>query len=312
MPPAPVTARAGRHARPRPRRRPGRNRPRTAAGPPHAGRQRGPRRPGRAQTVAGLTVLGLLALLAAFPRLVTSADPARCLLADSLGRPSRAHPFGFDVQGCDYLALTVYGTRTSLTLALLVIAGTTLVALVVGSVAGFVGGRTDVLLSRLTDVWSGVPLILGGVIVLSGTAERGIPQLALVLVVFGWPPMVRVLRASVLEVKEQEYVVAARALGARPLRLLRRHVLPNAVRPLIVFASAYAGVVIAAEATLTFAGAGLERPGASWGLQLALAQSRVAEAPHLLVFPGVFVVLAVAGCVLLGEGLRAATSTGGR
>lgn len=270
------------------------------------------RRPGRVQLLLGAGVLGLLALLAAFPRLVTSADPQRCTLADSLQRPSRAHPFGVDVQGCDYLAQTVYGTRTSLLLAAIVIVATTLVALVVGALAGFVGGRTDVLLSRLTDVWSGIPLVLGGVIVLSGTAERGIPQLALVLVVFGWPPMVRVLRASVMAVREQEYVLAARALGAGPVRLLVRHVLPNAVRPLVVFASAYAGVVIAAEATLTYAGAGLERPTESWGLQLFLAQDRVAQAPHLLVFPALFVVLAVAGCVLVGEGLRLRTSTTGR
>jgi oligopeptide transport system permease protein len=261
--------------------------------------------PGRSQRLLGLLLLGTLALLAAFPRLVTSADPTDCDLSRSLDRPSRAHPFGADVQGCDYLVQTVLGARTSLTLSLLVIVGTTVIALVLGSVAGYVGGRTDVVVTRAADVWSGIPLILGGVIVLSGTDTRGVLQVALVLVVFGWPPMVRVLRASVLDARGQDFVLAARALGASPLRLLVRHVLPNALRPLAVFASAYAGVVIAAEATLTFVGAGLQQPTESWGLQLFRAQDRVAEAPHLLVFPGLFVVLAVAGCVLLGEGLRA-------
>jgi ABC-type dipeptide/oligopeptide/nickel transport system permease subunit len=257
-------------------------------------------------------VLGALSLLALFPGWLATADPADCSLSRSLGGPAPDALFGFDEQGCDYFAQTLYGTRTSFTLALVVILGTTLIALVIGSVAGFVGGRVDVLLSRLTDVWSGIPLLLGGIIVLTGTDSRGLLQVAAVLIVFGWPPMVRVLRASVREIRERDYVTAARALGARPARILLRHVLPNALRPLIIFASAYAGVIIAAEATLTFAGAGLARPTQSWGLQLFVAQDRIGTHPHLLIFPGAFVVLTVTGFVLLGEGLRRQTSLTGR
>ena len=251
----------------------------------------------------------MLVLMALLPSAFASADPRDCRLARSLQPPSRSHPFGFDLQGCDYLAQTVHGTRTSLGLAVLVILGTTLIALVVGSLAGYVGGRTDAVLSRVTDVWSGIPLLLGGVVVLSGTDRRGVLQVAVVLVLFGWPPMVRVLRASVREVSALDHVVAARALGARPTRLLLRHVLPNAARPLVVFASAYAGVVVAAEATLTFAGVGLGRPTESWGIQLQLAQERIGQAPHLLV-PGAFVVLTVASFVLLGEALRSSPGRG--
>jgi ABC-type dipeptide/oligopeptide/nickel transport system permease subunit len=255
-------------------------------------------------------LLLLLTLLALFPSAFSPADPEDCRLSRSLREPTRSHPFGFDLQGCDYLAQTVHGTRTSLALSVLVIVGTALIALVVGSLAGYLGGRTDAVLSRLTDVWSGIPLILGGVIVLSGTDRRGVVQVALVLVVFGWPPMVRVLRASVMEVSAQEYVTAARALGARPARVLLRHVLPNASRPMLVFASAYAGVIVAAEATLTFAGVGLARPTESWGIQLYLAQERIGHAPHLLVFPGSFVVLTVVAFVLLGEALRTRSGAG--
>jgi ABC-type dipeptide/oligopeptide/nickel transport system permease subunit len=259
---------------------------------------------GKGRLITASLLLGVLGLIALVPSLFTDADPRACRLSESLLPPSADHPFGFDLQGCDYLAKTVYGARTSLGITVLVVLGTTLVALVLGALAGFVGGRTDTVVTRLADVWSGIPLILGGVLVLSGTDDRGPLQVALVLILFGWPAMVRVLRASVLEVRERDFVTAARALGARPGRVLFRHVLPHSLRPLIVSASAYAGFIVAAEATLTFAGVGLGRPTESWGIQLFEAQARVAVAPHLLVFPASFLVAAVVGFVLLGEALR--------
>jgi oligopeptide transport system permease protein len=271
---------------------------------PAPGARRAGRWQGRGQLITAGLLLAPLVVMAMFPSLFTDADPRSCDLGRSLERPSGAHLFGFDLQGCDYLAKTVYGTRTSLGITVLVVLATTLVALVLGGLAGFLGGRTDTVLSRLTDVWSGIPLLLGGLLVLSGTDDRGPLQVALVLTVFGWPAMVRVLRASVLETRERDFVTAARALGARPVRVLLRHVLPHSVRPLIVSASAYAGLIVAAEATLTFAGVGLGRPTESWGIQLFEAQARVAVAPHLLVFPAAFLVTAVIGFVLLGEALR--------
>jgi oligopeptide transport system permease protein len=270
------------------------------------GRSRG-RWQGRGQLVTAAVVLGALTLMALFPGLFTGVDPRDCDLADSLRPPSSGHPFGFDLQGCDYYARTIHGTRTSMGITLAVVLGTTLIALVVGALAGYVGGRLDTLLTRITDVWSGIPLILGGVILLSGTDDRGPLQVSLVLILFGWPALVRVLRASVLDNKQRDFVTAARALGARPSRLLLRHVLPHSVRPLIVSASAYAGFIVAAEATLTFAGVGLGRPTHSWGIQLFEAQTTLARAPHLL-FPASFVVAAVVGFVLLGEALRRSPS----
>jgi oligopeptide transport system permease protein len=259
---------------------------------------------GKGRLIAAALILGVLGLMALFPALFTSADPRECLLSRSLLPPSAEHPFGVDLQGCDYLAKTVHGTRTSLGITVLVVIGTTCIALVLGALAGYVGGRLDTVLTRLTDVWSGIPLILGGVVVLSGTDERGPLQVALVLILFGWPAMVRVLRASVLEARQRDFVTAARALGARPSRLLLRHVLPHSLRPLIISASAFAGFIVAAEATLTFAGVGLRRPTESWGIQLFEAQARVAVAPHLLIFPALFLVVAVVGFVLFGEALR--------
>ena len=256
-----------------------------------------------AQGPVAVVLLGVVGLLAVAPWLVTRTDPQECLLARSLDPPSWAAPFGFDLQGCDLLAQTLYGARTSLGVTVAATLLTMALAVLLGGVAGYAGGRVDTVLSRVTDVWAGIPLVLGGVVLLSGVEERGPAQLVLVLVLFGWPPMVRVLRASVAREVTADHVLAARALGAGHLRVLRRHVLPGSLRPLVVFASAYGGVVVAAEATLTFSGVGLGRPTQSWGIQLYEAQDWLARAPHLLV-PGIFVVVAVAGFVLLGEALR--------
>ncbi|MGY1710245.1 ABC transporter permease [Geodermatophilus sp. SYSU D00758] len=262
------------------------------------------RRPVNVPLLLALLLLGTLTAMALVPDAFTDADPRDCSLSNSLRPPSREHPFGFDLFGCDYAARTIHGTRTSLLLAAAVVAGTTLPAVVLGTLAGYAGGVVDALVSRVTDVWSGIPIVLGGLVLLSVTQERGLVQVVVVLTVFSWPPMVRVMRAATQQAKELDFVTAARALGVGRLRLVRRHVLPAALRPLAVFASGYAGVLISTEAILTFAGVGLQRPAQSWGIQLQQAQERVLEAPHLLVFPGLFLVAAVLGCVLLGEGLR--------
>jgi ABC-type dipeptide/oligopeptide/nickel transport system permease subunit len=256
------------------------------------------------QLITAGVLLAVLAAMAAVPGAFTDADPRECSLSRSLVPPSWENPFGFDIFGCDYTAQTIYGTRASLLLAVVVVVGAGLVALVLGTAAGYAGGWLDAVISRLTDVWSGIPLILGGIVLLSATDQRGQVQVTAVLVAFSWPPMVRVMRVSTQQVKELDYVTAARALGVGPLRLLRRHIVPNAVRPLIVFASAYAGVLISAEAILTFAGVGLQRPTQSWGILLFQAQARLIQAPHLLIFPSIFLVAAVLGFVLLGEGLQ--------
>jgi oligopeptide transport system permease protein len=280
--------------------------PPPAAGPPGGEVAPPPprrRRPDVRLVVAGV-LLAALAAVAIAPGAFTGADPEDCDLSRSLLPPSWAHPFGVDLFGCDYAAQTLYGTRSSLVIAVAVVTCTAAVALVVGTVAGAAGGAVDAVLSRLTDIWSGIPLVLGGLVLLSASDDRGVPQVIAVLVAFSWPPMVLVMRSAVRQVVVRDHVTAARALGAGPWWLVTRHVLPNAVRPLVVFASAYAGVVVAAEAILTFAGVGLARPTQSWGILLFQAQDRLAQAPHLLVFPGLFLVTAVLAFVLLGEGLR--------
>jgi oligopeptide transport system permease protein len=254
--------------------------------------------------VGSAVLIALFTVMAIAPGLFTRADPRACDLTNSLARPSAEHWFGFDLQGCDYYAKVVHGARVSMTIGIATVAGTALLAVVLGTLAGFYGGLIDTVIARLTDIWFALPTLLGAVVVLSVLGSKGLPQLTFVLVIFGWPTMTRLMRSAVLSVRDMEYVTAARALGAGDLRLMYRHILPNALAPVIVYGAIRVGIVIAAEATLSFLGLGLQLPAISWGLMIAGAQPRLLTAPHLLLFPGLFLSLTVLAFVLLGDALR--------
>jgi oligopeptide transport system permease protein len=256
------------------------------------------------------TVLTAMAAMAAVPRLFTAADPQACSLSRSLQHPQPGHPFGFDLQGCDYYARTIFGARTSLLIGLSVVVAAALIAVVLGSLAGYVGGAVDAIISAAADVWLSVPLVLGGMFFLSFLHDRGLVQVTLVLTMLAWPAMVRLQRATVLETKHAEYVTASRALGASDARLLVRHVIPNSLRPLVVYAALFTATAIAAEAILSFAGVGLQLPVISWGLMLSGIQGRLPGNPHLLI-PGAFLTAAVFGFVLLSDALRDAFEPAG-
>jgi len=254
--------------------------------------------------ISGILIV-ILALMAIWPGLFTRGDPRACNLADSLLRPSGEHWFGTDVQGCDYYARTIWGARVSITIGVLVTAASTLVAVVLGSMAGYYGGIADTVIARITDIWFAIPTILGGIVILRSIfSTRGLLQVSLVLIVLGWPTMLRLVRSAVMSVKEMDYVDAARALGVRNFRIIRRHILPNAVAPVIVYATITVGVIISAEAALSFLGVGLQLPAISWGLMISVAQNRILTAPHLLLFPGAFLSVTVFSFILMGDALR--------
>ena len=249
-------------------------------------------------------VIVLFTVMAVAPGLFARADPRACDLTHSLLRPRGGHWFGYDLQGCDYYARVIYGARVSMTIGVTTVVGTVVVAVVLGTLAGFYGGFVDTLIARVTDIWFALPTLLGAVVLLSVLGSKGLPQLTLVLIVFGWPTMTRLMRSAVLTVRDMEYVTAARALGAGDLRLMWRHILPNALAPVIVYGAIRVGIVIAAEATLSFLGLGLQVPAISWGLMIAGAQPRLLTAPHLLLFPGLFLSVTVLAFILLGDALR--------
>jgi ABC-type dipeptide/oligopeptide/nickel transport system permease subunit len=254
--------------------------------------------------ISGILIL-ILITMAIWPGLFTRIDPRDCRLENSLLRPSSEHWFGTDVQGCDYYARTIHGARVSITIGILVTVCATFIALVMGSIAGYYGGITDSIIARITDMWFAIPTILGGIVILRSIfSERGVLQVSFVLIVLGWPTMLRLVRSAVLSVKEQDYVDAARALGVRDFRIIRRHILPNSLAPVIVYATITVGVIISAEAALSFLGVGLQLPAISWGLMISVAQNRIITAPHLLLFPGLFLSVTVFSFILMGDALR--------
>jgi oligopeptide transport system permease protein len=253
------------------------------------------------------SVLGLVFLLMALvPQLFArGADPRDCSLSNSNQKPSAAHWFGFDQQGCDYLANVVYGARNSLIIGLLAVLVVLVLGVIVGAVSGFYGGVTDSVLSRLTDIFYALPLILGALVVLrSGIVGRGVVAVAIALAAFGWMTAMRLVRSQVIAVKTADYVAAARAMGASNGRILVRHILPNAVAPVLVYTTITIGVLIAAEATLTFLGVGLQRPAISWGLQIENGQSLLRTAPHLVLFPSLVLTMTVMAFIMMGDALR--------
>lgn len=243
--------------------------------------------------------------IAAFPWLWTSQDPRNCDVNLSKLKPSDAHIFGMSELGCDYYAQTIYGARPSIIIAVLATTCVVLIGGLLGTIAGFYGGWADGLLSRITDIFFGLPFLLGAVAFLALVGVQNIWAVAGVLVVLGWTTVARIMRASVLSTRNMDYVQAARALGASDLRIIGRHILPNAIAPVVVVATIALGSYVAAEATLSYLGVGLQPPAVSWGIMINGGQTWVLNGyPHLLLFPGVFLVATVLSFILLGDALR--------
>ncbi|MFH8259159.1 ABC transporter permease [Streptomyces roseolus] len=256
---------------------------------------------------AALITLLLMTAMALAPGVLTALlteGGDRCDLAHSKQGPSAGHPFGFDLQGCDYLAQVIRGTRPSLIAGLAVTAASLLIAVVLGLLCGFYGGWLDALVSRVTDVFFGLPFVLGATVILVAFPDHGLGAMILVLTALGWTTMTRIMRSQVIALADADYVRAARMLGARPARLMVRHILPNAITPVVVVAMLNVGAVISGEATLDFLGVGLQYPEVSWGLQLNAAQAFVLDHPHLLVFPALFLSATVLSFILLGDAAR--------
>ncbi len=249
-----------------------------------------------------LVPLLVMAGMAIAPNLFDLAGLRPCNLRNGLASPSLAHPFGLDLQGCDLWARTVHGTRNSFLVGFGSVAIGGLVAAVLGTAAGL--SRTaDAIVRTLVDLFLGIPVVLVGLALLTATEEPSPWHVIAVLSFFAWPLLTRVMRTEVLRVAGREYVDAARALGAGPWRVLRRHVAPNAIGSMLSIGVLSVATMITTEAVITYVGAGLQLPATSWGIVLYEAGRDLRRANHL-VLPGLFLVVAVGALVLLAEVVR--------
>jgi peptide/nickel transport system permease protein len=251
----------------------------------------------------GIVLVVFFIVCAVFAPWIAPHDPAQIDLPNRLTSPSAGHPFGTDELGRDILSRIIWGARISMFVGSSVVAGSLFLGLIVGSLAGYYGGIDRFVNIVLMNAFLSFPGIL---IAIAFVAFRGpgIFNLVLALSLGGWVSYARLVRAQVLAIREREFVEAARALGAGDLRILLRHILPNIIQPVIVQAAIGMAGAILAEATMSFLGLGVPPPTASWGSMLNDARSHLFDAPHLVLFPAVTVMLTVLAFNFIGDALR--------
>lgn len=259
----------------------------------------------------GVFVL-LLLVLAVVLAPLSPYDPETSNIADRFQTPSWQHPMGTDPLGRDLLTRILYGGRISMTVGLLVVAITLTIGVSVGALAGYAGGLMDNILMRLTDAALTLPSLL--VLILLGAILRDVDipvlkrnsvvTIAVVIGILSWMTFARLVRASFLTLRELDFVTASRALGASPLRIVMRHILPNTIGPIIVEATLELGYAIIEESGLSFLGFGVQPPTPSWGNLLSNAQENFLRYPWLAIFPGVMIFLTIISVNYIGDGLR--------
>lgn len=250
----------------------------------------------RKGTLVWILLLALLMTSGAFAGLPSPIAQNRSI---SLHAPLQGHLLGTDLLGRDVLSRLFAGGRVSLAIALAATLGMGLIGVTIGAVSGYKGGWLDTVLMRLTELFASIPVILGTLLIMA-IVGAGAFNIVLALVVFGWPQVARVTRASVLSIRRSGYVEAAWLMGASDRRVLVDHIVPNAAAPVTAYLLTNIGSLIMAESVLSFIGLGVPLPTPSWGNMLAEALQRWPQAPWAALFPGLAITVAVAGFVLTG------------
>ncbi len=217
--------------------------------------------------------------------------------------PSPEHPFGTDTLGRDVLCRVIYGARISLSVGVLATAISTVLGLIAGALAAYNGGWWDTIIMRTADVFLAFPYTLF-VIAMLAVIGPGIQNVFIAIGILGWPSIARVFRSAILSVKENDYVDAARAMGASNFRIITRHIFPNSVASIVVYATMNIGGAILTEAALSFLGMGVVPPDPSWGIMIQDGQTYLATEPWLMLMPGIAILTTVLAFTLLGDGLR--------
>ena len=253
--------------------------------------------------VIGSVLVGVFVLAAVGAPTLAPDSPAAQDLSADLAPPSAAHWFGRDKLGRDVFSRVIYGARVSLLVGVLVVGTSASIGLVVGAASGYAGGIADEIVMRTTDVLLAFPGILLA-IGLSAVLGPSLRNVLIALCAIGWTPYARLVRGEVLAWRERDFVIAAAALGGRPLRVIGRHLLPQLLTPLLVQASFGMAGAIVGEASLSFLGLGVQPPTPSWGAMVNDGRNFLLTAPHVAIFPGLAITLVVLGLQLLGDGIR--------
>ncbi|GHC48509.1 ABC transporter permease [Streptomyces flavofungini] len=262
--------------------------------------------------VISAALIVVLILVAAFPGLFTDANPEsgdlqnHFLEKPNLGHFFQADWFGYDRQGRSIYARVIFGARNSIMVGLGVTILVTAFGGLVGMLAGYFGGFWDSLLSRIVDVFFGIPFLLGAMVVLNAFTDRTAMVIIGALAFLGWTQIARVMRGAVITTKHADYVMAAKALGAGTGRILFRHILPNALAPVIVVATISLGTYIVAESTLSFLGLGFGNDSFSWGSDISDALNDIRNNPHTLIFPAGMLSITVLAFIMMGDAVREA------
>jgi len=254
--------------------------------------------------VIGGSAAAFLSLVAVLAPWLAPYRPEQISLADRWGVPSRTHPFGTDELGRDVFSRAMHAGRISLSVGYLSALGVAVVGTVAGVAAGYYGGLTDSVLMRVVDILLSVPTIPLYLIMAALLPGGGVARIIFIFVLFGWTGVSRLVRSQVLSLRQQDFVEAARALGASELRIMLRHLVPNAMAPIIVATTLAVGGFILGESALSYLGLGIQPPTPSWGNMLQRAQEYVLNASWLALFPGVLIFITVLSFNFLGDGLR--------
>ncbi|MFF1828735.1 ABC transporter permease [Paenarthrobacter sp. NPDC058040] len=262
----------------------------------------------RPMFIVSSVLILLLTFIALFPGVFTSVAPNNdCQLSNSEAGPTAGHPFGFTLQGCDVYSRVIHGTQASLSVGVLSVLCVLVIGVTLGALAGYYGGWLDAVLARLGDIFFALPLILGALVITQlplFRENRSVWTVVLVISLLAWPQMARITRGAVIEVRNADFVTAARSLGVSRFGALMRHALPNALAPVIVLATLELGVFIVAEATLSFLGIGLPEGIMSWGHDIAAAQTSIRTNPSILLYPAAALSITVLSFIMLGDAVR--------
>jgi ABC-type dipeptide/oligopeptide/nickel transport system permease subunit len=251
----------------------------------------------------GLVVLFLLVITAIFANQLAPYDPYQNVLADSLQQPSSKHLLGTDIQGRDTLSRLIFGTRTALMVGFVTVGAAAIVGVALGLIAGYFGGIPSMIIMRIMDALMGFPMLILAML-LAAVLGGGLQNVIIALGIAAVPGYARVMNGLTLSIRENDYLLATRAMGATNNRAMFIHILPNALAPMIVLVTLQLGGIILAEAGLSFLGIGIKPPGAAWGAMVTDGSRFLRSNPILTFAPGLAIMLVVFAFNMVGDGLR--------